>query len=179
VSILFADLVGFTRLSATLSPERLVEMLNALFSRFDVLCGDRGVEKIKTIGDAYMVCAGLPEPMADHARALAELALDMQEALEAHNREFGTSLSMRIGINSGPVVAGVIGLKKFIYDLWGDTVNLASRMESSGVPGRIQVSAAARERLGAAYRCEPRGPLDLKGLGATEAFLLAGRDPGA
>ncbi|HJU83115.1 MAG TPA: adenylate/guanylate cyclase domain-containing protein [Holophagaceae bacterium] len=172
VSILFADIVGFTKLSATMDPRRLVEVLNRLFSRFDTLCDQFGAEKIKTIGDAYMVCAGLPTPRADHAEALAGLALAMQTALEEHNREFGSDLSLRIGINSGPVVAGIIGLKKFIYDLWGDTVNLASRMESNGIPGRIQVSAATRERLKDLYAFEARGALDIKGLGATEAFLL-------
>lgn len=175
VSILFADLVGFTKMSSTMSPEDLVALLNKLFSRFDLLCDTYGAEKIKTIGDAYMVCAGLPLPREDHAQALAHLALAMQAALEEHNLECGSDLKIRIGINSGPVVAGVIGLKKFIYDLWGDTVNLASRMESSGVPGRIQVSAATWERLRGDFEFEARGTLEIKGLGATEAYLLKGK----
>lgn len=174
VSILFADLVGFTKMAASMSPERLVELLNDLFSRFDLLCDTYGVEKIKTIGDAYMVCAGLPVQRKDHAQAIVHLALAMQEALKDHNLEFGSDLNLRIGINSGPVVAGVIGLKKFIYDLWGDTVNIASRMESSGVPGRIQVSATTWEHLRDQFEFEARGTQDLKGLGATESYLMKG-----
>jgi adenylate cyclase len=175
VSILFADIVGFTKMSATMSPERLVEILNKLFSRFDLLCETYGVEKIKTIGDAYMVCAGLPEPRRDHAQAIAGLALAMQDALMEHNREFGSDLKIRIGINSGPVVAGVIGLKKFIYDLWGDAVNVASRMESTGVAGRIQVSVSTWELLRNDFVFEAPRTLDIKGLGNTEAYLLKGR----
>jgi guanylate cyclase len=175
VSILFADIVGFTKLAASMTPERLVEHLNKLFSRFDLLCDEFGVEKIKTIGDAYMVCAGLPVPRADHAQAMAGMALAMQKALLEHNKECGSELDIRIGINSGPVVAGVIGLKKFIYDLWGGTVNVASRMESSGVPGRIQVSAATWERLRDGYEFEARGTIEIKGLGPTEVYLLSGQ----
>lgn len=177
-SILFADLVGFTRMSTTVSPEQLVVMLNRLFSRFDELSGRFGVEKIKTIGDAYMACAGVPVARPDHAEAVADMALAMREALQEHNREFGSSLQIRIGINSGPVVAGVIGLRKFIYDLWGDTVNLASRMESNGVPDRIQVSAATWERLRDRYDFEARGDIDVKGIGSVKAYLLIGRKPG-
>jgi guanylate cyclase len=173
-TILFADLVGFTRMSATVRPERLVEVLNALFSRFDQLSERYGVEKIKTIGDAYMVCAGLPVPRPDHAEAIADMALGMRGALEEHNREFGSELKIRIGINTGPVVAGVIGLKKFIYDLWGDTVNLASRMESHGVPDGIQVSAATWARLRERYDFVARGPLEVKGIGQVQAYLLIG-----
>jgi guanylate cyclase len=173
-TILFADLVGFTRMSATVSPERLVELLNRLFSRFDQLTERYGVEKIKTIGDAYMVCAGLPVPRPDHAEAIADMALGMRGALEEHNREFGSELKIRIGINTGPVVAGVIGLKKFIYDLWGDTVNLASRMESHGVPDGIQVSAATWARLRERYDFVARGPLEVKGIGQVQAYLLIG-----
>ena len=178
VSILFADIVGFTKMSATTSPERLVEVLNKLFSRFDMLCDRYGVEKIKTIGDAYMACAGLPVPRPDHAEAIAEMALAMRVALAEHNREFGSDLKIRIGINTGPVVAGVIGLKKFIYDLWGDTVNLASRMESHGVADGIQVSAATRAKLGERYEFTPRGTLDVKGIGPVEAWLLTGQKSG-
>jgi adenylate cyclase len=178
-TILFADLVGFTRMSTTVSPEQLVVMLNRLFSRFDELSGRFGVEKIKTIGDAYMACAGVPVARPDHAEAVADMALAMREALQEHNREFGSSLQIRIGINSGPVVAGVIGLRKFIYDLWGDTVNLASRMESNGVPDRIQVSAATWERLRDRYDFEARGDIDVKGIGSVKAYLLIGRKPGS
>jgi class 3 adenylate cyclase len=178
VSILFGDIVGFTPLSKTVSPERLVEILNELFSRFDALAEKHGVEKIKTIGDAYMVCSGLPVPRADHAEALAEMALDMRRAVEEHNRKFGTTLNMRIGVNSGPVVAGVIGLKKFIYDLWGDTVNAASRMESHGVPGGIHVTAATAELLRERYELEDRGVIEVKGIGKMNTFLLKGRLPG-
>jgi guanylate cyclase len=175
VTILFADLVGFTRLAAHTSPPDLVALLNRLFSAFDRLTERHGVEKIKTIGDAYMVCAGLPTPRADHAQAIAEMAFDMIEALEAHNREYGTNLKVRIGINSGPVVAGVIGLKKFIYDLWGDTVNLASRMESHGLPGRIQISESTMQRLAPGYACEPREPVEIKGVGRVSTWFLVGR----
>jgi class 3 adenylate cyclase len=177
VSILFADIVGFTKMSATMSPDRLVEVLNKLFSRFDLLCGAYGVEKIKTIGDAYMACAGLPEPRSDHAQAIADFALAMRDELAEHNREFGSDLKIRIGINSGPVVAGVIGLKKFIYDLWGDAVNVASRMESSGVPDRIQVSAATWERLAGRYDFEERGDIDVKSIGRVKVYLLNGKKP--
>lgn len=175
VTILFADIVGFTQLSAKISPERLVEVLNSLFSRFDRLVDRYGVEKIKTIGDAYMVCAGLPMPKADHAEAIADIALGMRRAVEEHNREFGTSLKIRIGIHSGPVVAGVIGLKKFIYDLWGDTVNLASRMESHGLPDCIQVTAATWERLRNQYVFEQRGMVEVKGIGQVATYLLKAR----
>jgi len=178
VSILFGDIVGFTPLSKTVSPERLVEILNELFSRFDALAEKHGVEKIKTIGDAYMVCSGLPVPRSDHAEALAEMALDMLRAVTEHNRQFGTTLNMRIGINSGPVVAGVIGLKKFIYDLWGDTVNAASRMESHGVPGGIHATAATAELLRGRYELEDRGVIEVKGIGKMNTFLLKGRLPG-
>ncbi len=174
-TILFADLVGFTRMSTTVTPEQLVIMLNRLFSRFDELTGRFGVEKIKTIGDAYMACAGVPVTRPDHAEAIADMALAMRDALQEHNREFGSNLQIRIGINTGPVVAGVIGLKKFIYDLWGDTVNLASRMESNGVPDRIQVSAATWERLRDRYDFESRGDIDVKGIGSVRAYLLVGK----
>lgn len=174
-TVLFSDIVGFTPLSATLTPARLVEVLNALFSEFDRLAEVNRVEKIKTIGDAYMVCAGLPEPAADHAERVAEMALGMREALERFNAERGLTLRIRIGVNSGPVVGGVIGLKKFIYDLWGDTVNTASRMESHGVPGQIQVTEATRALLSKKYAFEARGPIEVKGIGKMPVFLLTGR----
>jgi adenylate cyclase len=174
-TILFADLVGFTQISATINPEQLVVMLNRLFSRFDELSGRIGIEKIKTIGDAYMVCAGVPLQRTDHAEAIADMALAMMDTIREHNREFGGNLQVRIGINTGPVVAGVIGLKKFIYDLWGDTVNFANRMESNGVPGRIQVSEATWMRLRDGYAFEERGNIEVKGIGSVKAFLLVGK----
>ncbi|MGL5062226.1 MAG: adenylate/guanylate cyclase domain-containing protein, partial [Microcoleus sp.] len=139
-TVLFADIVGFTPLSAQMNPIELVELLNQIFSGFDLLCERHGLEKIKTIGDAYMVVGGLPEPRADHAEAIAEMALDMQAEIARFNTENQKYFSIRVGIHSGPVVAGVIGIKKFIYDLWGDTVNIASRMESHGISWRIQAS---------------------------------------
>lgn len=175
VTVLFADIVGFTELSARIDATELVALLNDVFSRFDALAEKHGAEKIKTIGDAYMACAGLPVARPDHAQAAAELALDMQQALAAVNAERGLRLDVRIGLNSGPVVAGVIGLRKFIYDLWGDTVNTASRMESHGVPGAIQVSAATAAQLDGRYRLESRGRIVFKGKGELEAFFLRGR----
>jgi guanylate cyclase len=172
-TVLFADIVGFTTLSAKTPPAELVGLLNEVFSEFDELSGKYRVEKIKTIGDAYMVCAGLPEPRPDHASVIADMALEMKDALKAFNARRGTSLDIRIGINSGPVVAGVIGTKKFIYDLWGDTVNTASRMESHGVPGRIQVTESAKELLGDAYAFEAREPIEVKGKGRMQTFLLS------
>jgi len=141
-TILFADLVGFTELSQRMPPGQLVELLDELFSAFDAIATSHGVEKIKTIGDAYMAVAGLPIPRHDHAAAIAEVALEVFASLEAFNRRRGLGLKMRIGINSGPVIAGVMGKHKFAYDLWGDAVNTASRMESHGVPGRIHVGQA-------------------------------------
>jgi class 3 adenylate cyclase len=174
-SILFADIVGFTKMASQISPKQLVVILNALFSRFDELTERFGVEKIKTIGDAYMVSAGVPVLRPDHAEATAEMAFAMQVALTEHNREFGSDMQLRIGIASGPVDAGVIGLKRFIYDLWGDTVNLASRMESHGIPGSIQVSAQTRSLLQDRYILAPRGEIEIKGLGPVPAWLLTGR----
>jgi guanylate cyclase len=174
-SVLFADLVGFTVMSSELPPERIVAMLDDLFSDFDALVDARGLEKIKTIGDAYMVAAGVPAPRDAHAEALAELALEMRAAVERRHRATGLPLRMRIGIHSGPVVAGVIGRRKFVYDLWGDTVNTAARMESHGVPGEIQLSRATRDLLGEGFELEARGEIPIKGKGSMEVFLLRGR----
>src|SRR5262249_53358194 len=140
VTVLFGDIVGFTALSSQISAAQIVEMLNGLFSRFDQAAAELGIEKIKTIGDCYMAVCGLPKTRSDHTEKMARMALRMMEATKQYGQEKGLSLQLRIGLNTGPVVAGVIGVSKFIYDLWGDTVNLASRMESTGVPGRIQVT---------------------------------------
>jgi class 3 adenylate cyclase len=174
-TILFADLVGFTALSASLPPDRLVEMLNHVFSRFDDLVRRHGVEKIKTIGDAYMAAAGIPVPRADHAEALAALALDIRQVVVDYNRESGMALSLRIGLHSGDVVAGVIGKTRFLYDLWGDTVNTASRMESHGLAGEIQLSDATAALLDGKFQVEERGVVDVKGKGPMRAFFLRGR----
>jgi adenylate cyclase len=175
VSVLFADIVEFTRFSAAMSPEQLVAMLNEIFTDFDGIADHRGLEKIKTIGDAYMAAAGLPVPAADHAVRAAHMALDMIDALARFNARNGYSLQLRIGINSGAVVAGVIGTRKFIYDLWGDAVNTASRMESHGVAGRVQVTQATRCRLGDPFLFEERGIIEAKGIGELHTWFLSGR----
>lgn len=172
VTVLFADIVGFTERSATMPPEQLLKLLNAAFTRFDRLVEARGLEKIKTIGDAYMVVGGLPEARDDHAQAVAGLALEMIDACEEVGREIGDPLSVRVGINSGPVVAGVIGESKLAYDLWGDVVNTASRMESHGEPGRVQITAATKELLEGAYSFEPREGVEIKGKGAMTTYFL-------
>ena len=174
VTVLFADIVGFTTLSKTLPPERVVELLNRLFTRFDELAARHRVEKIKTIGDAYMVVAGLPEPRADHADAAARMALDLRDAIVGLGRESGYALQIRIGLCSGPAVAGVIGIQKFAYDLWGDTVNTAARMESQGVPGAIQVTESTHALLRDRFTFEDRGVIDVKGKGPMRAWLLVG-----
>lgn len=174
VTILFCDLVGFTVLASRSSPARLVADLNRIFSAFDALTQDLGVEKIKTIGDAYMVAAGLPEPRADHAEVMAELALGMLDALERLNPTLRMPLRVRIGMHTGPVIAGVIGRHRFIYDVWGDTVNLASRLESHGVPNRVHLSDTTRRAIAHRYRVHPRGPIAIKGVGRLKTFLLAG-----
>ncbi len=175
VTVLFADIAGFTKLSATVSPTDLVQWLNEIFSEFDSIAVEGDLEKIKTIGDAYMVVGGLPHPRDDHAEAIAEMALKMQEAIRVFNRKRGGNFQMRIGINSGPVVAGVIGTKKFIYDLWGDTVNTASRMESHGAIGEIQVTEATYELLKDKYQFEERGAIAVKGKGDMPVYLLKGK----
>jgi class 3 adenylate cyclase len=173
VSILFADVVDFTPAAAAMAPGRVVERLNQIFTAFDALTGRLGVEKIKTIGDAYMAATGLPEPRADHAEVMAEFALGMLAALDRMNESGdGDPLQIRIGMHAGPVVAGIIGSHKFIYDVWGDTVNFASRLESQGLPRRIQVSKAMRNALRHKYSFEPRGRIALKGRGEAQTFLL-------
>jgi adenylate cyclase len=179
VTVLFADIVGFTKLSARLPPARIVAMLNDLFCRFDDLAGALGLEKIKTIGDCYMVAGGLPEPHADHAAAVAEMALGMLRVVREFGERAGEPIDVRVGMHSGPVVAGVIGKRKFIYDLWGDTVNIASRMESHGMPGAIQVSDTCRRLLEGKFRLVHRGSIEVKGKGAMETWLLEGVAPAA
>jgi adenylate cyclase len=181
VTVLFADIVSFTELSASLAPAELVELLNQIFSTFDRLVEQHDLEKIKTIGDAYLVVGGLPTPRVDHAEAIADLALDMQQAIAqftlpvAHTNQ-EKPLSMRIGINSGAVRAGVIGTTKFTYDLWGDTVNTASRMESQGLPDQIQVTEATYHLLKHKYIFAERGPIDVKGKGEMTTYFLKGKD---
>jgi len=175
VTVLFADLVGFTRLSTKSSPQEMVGMLNELFTRFDESARQNGVEKIKTIGDAYMAVAGLPTPYVDHTRRIILLALAILEHVQDFAMETGSELSIRIGVNSGPVVAGVIGSTKFIYDLWGDTVNVASRMESHGIPGMIQVTRPVYEQLAGEFDFAGRGGIEVKGKGMLEAWLLGPR----
>ena len=174
-SILFADVVDFTPLSERLAPAEIVALLDDLFSHFDALAERHGLEKIKTIGDCYMVAAGVPSPRSDHARALALMALDMQAAMRSVDEVGHLGLELRVGINSGPVVAGVIGRKRFLYDLWGDAVNTASRMESYGTSGRIQITRATKELLADEFICEPRGTIAVKGKGEIEVWYLVGR----
>ncbi|WP_445299252.1 adenylate/guanylate cyclase domain-containing protein [Microcoleus sp.] len=173
-TILFADLVNFTQISTTMSATKLVYLLNEIFSTFDELTEKHGLEKIKTIGDAYMVAGGIPIERPDHAEASAEMALDMLVAIDELNVKLEATFDLRIGINSGPVVAGVIGTKKFIYDLWGNAVNTASRMESHGVPGRIQVSFYTYKLLRDKYEFEERGLIDIKGQGEMRTYFLTG-----
>ncbi|MDD2708170.1 MAG: adenylate/guanylate cyclase domain-containing protein [Verrucomicrobiae bacterium] len=175
VSVLFADIVGFTKLSGRISPRDLVDLLNLIFSRFDRLTAKHSLEKIKTVGDMYMVVGGLPTHRPDHAEAVAALALDILGEINLLNKEIHEPFQMRIGINTGPVVAGVIGTHKFSYDLWGDTVNTASRMESHAPEGAIQVSAFTYERLKGKYRFEERGSISVKGKGEMKTYLLRGR----
>jgi class 3 adenylate cyclase len=172
VTVLFADVADFTPFAERTTPERVVGVLDQIFSAFDELTQRRGLEKIKTIGDAYMAVGGLPEPRPDHAEAVTDLAIDMQAEFARICGVLGLGLAIRIGIDSGPVVAGVIGRHKFIYDLWGDTVNTASRMESHGVAGRIQVSEATHRLLRAGYSFEDRGEIEVKGKGRVRAYLL-------
>ncbi|MBZ8181758.1 hypothetical protein G3T18_16950 [Oscillatoria salina IIICB1] len=174
-TILFADLVGFTQISAQISPVQLVNLLNEIFSLFDRLTENYNLEKIKTIGDAYMVVGGLPTPRSDHAEAVAEMAIAMQAEIAQFNARHNFNLSIRIGINTGQVVAGVIGKKKFSYDLWGDAVNTASRMESHGIPGKIQVTATTYEKLKDRYHFVCRGAIDIKGKGNMITYLLMGK----
>jgi guanylate cyclase len=174
-SILFADVADFTPKAERLAPTRVVEMLDQLFGHFDDLADEYEVEKIKTLGDCYMAAAGIPTPRADHARTLALMALDMLEAVRERGAMGSLGFELRIGINSGPVVAGVIGRKRFLYDLWGDAVNTAGRMQTEGTPGRIQITRATYELLKDEFLCESRGRVQVKGKGEMETWYLVGR----
>jgi class 3 adenylate cyclase len=175
VTLLFADVVEFTRLSSTLSPSELVNVLNQVFTAFDELVDRYDLEKVKTIGDAYMVAGGLTDTSADHTARVADMALALTAAVDRIDAAVALGIRFRIGIHCGPVVAGVIGTRKFIYDIWGDAVNLASRMESLGAPGRIQVTHAVNERLAGRFLLESRGLIDVKGKGPTPTWYLVGR----
>jgi len=174
-TLLIADIVGFTEMSSHLSPDELVELLNDIFSVCDVLVERHGLEKVKTIGDAYMVVGGVPVPMPEHVERVADFALDMATAVDGLQEGHTQRVSFRIGISRGPVVAGVIGTKRTIYDVWGDTVNMASRMEMLGAPGRIHVSDEVRQRLGDGYLFESRGLIEVKGKGALPTWFLLDR----
>jgi len=178
-TILFADLVGFTAAASRVTPAVLVNNLNRIFSAFDDLCRRFQIEKIKTIGDAYMAAAGIPLPRPDHAQAIADFALAMLAALERVNAAAEVPFQMRIGIHTGPVIAGVIGSHRFLYDIWGDTVNLASRLESHGLPGRIHVSPQTSQMLAGDFDLESRGLTNLRGIGKVRTSFLAGRKRGA
>jgi guanylate cyclase len=177
-SIMFADVADFTPMAERLSPTRVVEMLDQLFGHFDDLAERYELEKIKTMGDCYMAAAGIPTPRADHARAVALMALDMLEAVRERGAMGSLGFELRIGINSGPVVAGVIGRKRFLYDLWGDAVNTAGRMQTEGTPGRIQITRATYELLNDEFICEPRGTVPVKGKGEMETWYLVGKREG-
>ena len=176
VTVLFADIVDFTKFSEGLSAEDLVDVLNDIFTRFDSIADARGLEKIKTIGDSYMAAAGLPVPVADHTERAAHMALDMLEVMDRYNEVNSRKLRVRIGISTGAAVAGVIGKRKFLYDLWGDVVNTASRMESHGVSGRIQVTDNTRQRLGESFSFEERGSIEVKGKGEMHTWFLNSRN---
>ena len=172
---MFSDLVGFTNLSQGMSPNELVELLHELFSSFDQLVDEAGLEKIKTIGDCYMLVGGLPDPRPDHAQAVTDVALKMVNTMARLDHNYNCDLQIRLGVHTGPVVAGVIGTHKFTYDIWGTTVNEASRMESSGMPGRVHVSAVTADLLGEAFDLEYRGMVQTKGLGRLSTYFVNGR----
>jgi class 3 adenylate cyclase len=172
VTVVFADIVGFTAMSSEMPPAELVTLLNGLFSRFDEAAHDLGIEKIKTVGDAYMAVCGMPVMVPDHAARMVRMAIRMVHITREHAMEHNVSMKLRVGVNSGPVVAGVIGKSKYIYDLWGDTVNLASRMESGGIPDSVQVTRPVYEQLKDQFVFEPRGAIEVKGKGQVEAWVL-------
>ena len=174
-TVLLADLVGFTSLSAHIDPEQIVQLLNEVFSAFDILVEKHRLEKIKTIGDAYMVAGGISVPRPDHAEAIAELAIDLRDEIERLNQQYDTSIRLRIGICTGPVIAGVIGRKKFAYDVWGEAVNLACRLESTGEAGKIQIAESTYERLKDKYQFEKKHNIDAEGHGDLPAYWLGNR----
>jgi len=173
--VLFADVVGFTQMSQNMSPSDLVEMLNTVFSLFDNIADKYKLEKIKTIGDAYMVAGGLGTDGDGHVQNMADMSIEMLELLAGYRKDTGIDIQIRIGMHTGPAVAGVVGLKKFIYDLWGDTVNMASRMESTGVPDRIQVLESTRAKLAETHALEERGIVDIKGIGPLTTYFIRSR----
>jgi adenylate cyclase len=175
VTVLIADVVGFAELTPAVSPDRLALTLDEIFTLFDGLVDERGLKKIKTLGNSYMAASGVPVPSVDHAARAAHVSLDMIEALDRFNERTASTLQVRIGIDTGRVVAGVIGRRLFLYDVWGDAVNTASRVESHGVPGRVQVSEGTRRRLGEPFLLEERGALDVEGKGELKTWFLAGR----
>ncbi len=177
VTVLFADIVGFTPLTARLPADRLVGVLDRLFAHFDELVAERGLEKIKTIGDAYMVAGGLPEPLDDHAARVVDLGLAMIDVATQESDQVA-ELRLRVGVHSGPVIGGVIGQRKFAFDIWGETVNIASRLESQGIPGRVQVSVETWRLVKDQFEAEPRGAIDLRGYGPVEAYTIVGRSRG-
>jgi len=179
VTILFADIVGFTPRTRTMEPDRLVAFLNRIFTEFDALADRHGLEKIKTVGDAYVAAAGIPEPKSDHLEAVADTALEMIGTAERLGQDMKEPLQIRIGIHTGPAIAGVIGARKFAYDVWGHTVNMAARMEAHGVPSRIHVTRDVRDALSERYIFEPRGLVDIKGVGPIESWFLVGNRPDA
>src|SRR5690606_122009 len=170
VSVLFADIVGFTPLAAAMRPTEVIEFLSELFVSFDRMVEERGLEKIKTIGDAYMAVGGLPDPLEGHAVRVVDLGIEMIRAIS--NRPDGRALNLRIGVHSGPVAGGVIGRRRFAYDVWGDTVNLASRLEQQGVAGRVHVSEATGALISERFMVQPRGPVELRGHGAMNTFFV-------
>lgn len=175
VSVMFIDVVDFTPLATQMSPADMVKLLNSIFSNIDALVDKHNLEKVKTSGDSYMVVGGLPVPRAGHLESMADMALDVLAGASQFSRADGAPFQLRLGFHAGPVVAGVIGTKKFIYDLWGDTVNIASRMESHGLPGFIQVTQNVLDRLNDCYSFQPRGEIPVKGKGNMMTYLLTGR----
>jgi len=174
-TVLIADVVGFTDLAPAVSADRLALMLDEIFTIFDGLAGERGLKRVKTLGNSYMAVSGVPEPSADHAARAAHLSLEMIQALERFDERTSSRLQVRIGIASGPVVAGVIGRRQYLYDVWGNAANTASRMESHGVAGRVQVSESTRRLLGEPFLLEERGTIEVEGQGELKTWFLAGR----